>query len=71
VTLFGGLLATVTTIGYGDLYPVTVGGKIVASLLMIVGIAILRVLISTLGAALIETTFKKEKGRRIHYIDDD
>jgi hypothetical protein len=38
---------------------------------MIVGIAILRVLISTLGAALIETTFMKEKERRIHYIDDD
>jgi hypothetical protein len=38
---------------------------------MIVGIAVLRVLISTLGAALIETRFKKEKGGRIYYIDDD
>ena len=56
-------IATVTTVGYGDVYPVTVGGKIVASLLMIVGIAILGVLISTLGAALIETRFKKENNR--------
>jgi voltage-gated potassium channel len=58
-------IATVTTVGYGDVYPVTVGGKIIASLLMIVGIAILGVLISTLGAALIETRFKKEKRRRL------
>ncbi len=57
-------IATVTTVGYGDVYPVTVGGKIVASLLMIVVIAILGVLISTLGAALIENRFKKENRRR-------
>jgi voltage-gated potassium channel len=68
---FWWLIATVTPVGYGDVYPVTSGGKIVASLLMIVGIAILGVLISTLGAALIETRFKKEKGGRIYYIDDD
>jgi voltage-gated potassium channel len=68
---FWWLIATVTPVGYDDVYPVTSGGKIVASLLMIVGIAVLGVLISTLGAALIETRFKKEKGGRIYYIDDD
>jgi voltage-gated potassium channel len=57
-------IATVTAAGYGDVYPVTVGGKIIASLLMIVGIAILGVLISTLGAELIETRFKEENTRR-------
>lgn len=35
--------------------PVTPGGKIVAAMLMVVGIAILGVLISTLGAGLIES----------------
>ena len=39
-------IVTVTTVGYGDLYPVTPGGKIVASMMMIIGIAILGVLIS-------------------------
>jgi voltage-gated potassium channel len=48
-------IVTVTTVGYGDLYPVTPGGKIVAAMLMVVGIAILGVLISTLGAGLIES----------------
>ena len=31
---------TITTVGYGDHYPVTVGGKIIASFLMIFGIAL-------------------------------
>lgn len=57
-------IVTVTTVGYGDLYPVTPGGKIVASLLMIVGIAILGVLISTLGAGLIESRFNRDDKKK-------
>ncbi len=56
-------IVTVTTVGYGDMYPVTAGGRIVASLLMIGGIAILGILISTLGAGLIESRFRKEDKR--------
>ncbi len=52
-------IVTVTTVGYGDVYPVTAAGKIVATFLMITGIAILGVLISTLGASLIESRMKK------------
>lgn len=61
-------IVTVTTVGYGDVYPVTTGGRIIGSLLMISGIAILGVLISTLGAGLIESRMKKntvEDNRKI------
>ncbi len=51
-------IVTVTTVGYGDIYPVTTEGKIIASILMIVGIGILGVLISTLGASFIESRLK-------------
>jgi voltage-gated potassium channel len=51
-------IATVTTVGYGDVYPITVEGRIIATFLMIVGLAILGVLISTLGAGLIESRLK-------------
>jgi voltage-gated potassium channel len=54
-------IVTVTTVGYGDVYPVTAGGKIVAAMLMVVGIAILGILISTLGAGLIESRFARDK----------
>jgi voltage-gated potassium channel len=51
-------IVTVTTVGYGDIYPVTVEGKIIASILMIAGIGILGLLISTLGASFIESRLK-------------
>lgn len=57
-------IVTVTTVGYGDLYPVTPGGKIIASMMMIIGIAILGVLISTLGAGLIESRFGREDKKK-------
>ena len=46
-------LATVTTVGYGDVVPVTVAGRVVGSVLMVTGIAILGVFISSLGSALL------------------
>jgi voltage-gated potassium channel len=52
-------MVTITTAGYGDIYPITIEGKIVAGFMMIVGIAILGVLISTLGAGLIESRLDK------------
>jgi voltage-gated potassium channel len=57
-------MVTVTTVGYGDLYPVTPGGKIVASIMMMIGIAILGVLISTLGAGLIESRFRRKDDKK-------
>jgi len=37
-------LVTCTTVGYGDHFPLTGGGRIVAVVLMIVGIAVLSML---------------------------
>lgn len=37
-------LSTITTVGYGDLYPVTPEGRLVAATLMVGGIALLGVL---------------------------
>lgn len=48
-------VVTVTTVGYGDLYPTTVGGRIVAMLLMLVGIGFLAVLTATIASHFIQT----------------
>lgn len=43
-------VTTITTVGYGDHYPTTSEGKLVAVLLMVVGIALLGVITATIAA---------------------
>jgi len=45
---------TITTVGYGDRYPVTTTGRFVAAALMISGIALLGVVTATLASWLVE-----------------
>lgn len=56
-------IVTVTTVGYGDVYPITPEGKIIAAILMLVGIAVIGLLISTLGAGLIESRIRKTEDK--------
>jgi len=46
-------LATITTVGYGDRYPVTLGGRITAMFIMFTGVGIIGALASTLSTVLI------------------
>ena len=45
---------TITTVGYGDLYPVTGTGRIIASGLMIAGIALVGSVTATLASWFVE-----------------
>jgi voltage-gated potassium channel len=47
-------IVTVTTVGYGDRYPVTEGGRIVAAVLMLVGIGLIGVLTATVASVFIK-----------------
>lgn len=47
-------LTTITTVGYGDLYPVTSTGRVVAAILMISGIALVGVVTATLASWLVQ-----------------
>jgi voltage-gated potassium channel len=47
-------IVTVTTVGYGDRYPVTAGGRIVAAILMLVGIGLIGVLTATVASVFIK-----------------
>lgn len=48
-------VVTVATVPYGDVYPITVEGRMVASFFMLVGVGTLWVLITTLGGNMIES----------------
>jgi len=58
-------IVTVTTVGYGDIYPITTLGRIIASILMIIGIMILGLFISTLGNSLIESRLNKFRNQSV------
>lgn len=56
-------LATVTTVGYGDTYPVTSAGRAVAVFVMAVGIAVFGVLTAGIAAYFVESSAGEERER--------
>jgi len=54
-------VATVTTVGYGDIVPVTDTGKIVAIFFMFFGIGVLAIFLSVLGTQFYKRRFETEE----------
>jgi voltage-gated potassium channel len=61
-------IVTVTTVGYGDRFPVTEGGRIVAVILMLVGIGLIGILTATVASVFIKehTDATKEEFKKGH-----
>ena len=53
--------STITTVGYGDKYPVTVEGKLVAIVLMVAGVGLFGVLTGLFARLLVEPELKKDE----------
>lgn len=47
-------IATLTTVGYGDVYPITIWGKFISSLIALLGIGIVALPTGIIGAGFIE-----------------
>ncbi|MCH8536067.1 MAG: ion transporter [Flavobacteriaceae bacterium] len=56
-------IVTLTTVGYGDIYPVTPFGQFVASIIMILGYGIIAV---PTGVVTAEMTFMRKKTNTVH-----
>jgi voltage-gated potassium channel len=56
-------IVTLTTVGYGDVYPVTMLGKVLASIIAILGIGILALPTAILGSAFVEELQGSRKKR--------
>jgi len=55
-------VSTLTTVGYGDIYPITGMGKLLASVVSILGIGFFALPTGILGAGFIEEIRKKKSG---------
>ncbi len=53
---------TSTTVGYGDIFPVTNGGRIIAIFLMLLGVGIFGILTASFASIFVEKNFKKGMG---------
>ena len=56
------LFVTITTVGYGDKFPVTTGGMIVGVVVMIVGIGFLGLFTATIASIFVEGAIKEGRG---------
>lgn len=54
-------ISTVTTIGYGDLYPITVTGRVIAVLLMIGGISLIGVVTASLASWIVQRVAETDR----------
>jgi voltage-gated potassium channel len=55
-------LVTMTTVGYGDVVPVTFPGRVLATGLMVIGFISLSLVTATVASVFIERKFRQEKG---------
>jgi voltage-gated potassium channel len=62
-------VVTVTTVGYGDKYPVTGGGRGVAAILMFVGIGLIGVLTATVASFFVEQTADDDRSELLERLD--
>lgn len=66
-------VVTMTTVGYGDMFPVTAAGRLAAALLMLIGIGFVAMVTATIAASFVEsdTSTESEALQRIDSRLDD
>lgn len=63
-------LVTTTTVGYGDISPVSTGGRILAGILMLVGIGFLGMVTGSIATFFVNRLSKENESKKLSVIDE-
>jgi voltage-gated potassium channel len=63
-------VVTVATVGYGDRFPISVGGRIVGFVLMFFGVGVMSLLTATIASIFVEKKIMEDKGLETVKIKD-
>lgn len=56
-------IVTLTTVGYGDVYPITIGGRIFTFFVLLIGVGIVAVPAGLIASALSKAREIEEEGK--------
>ena len=62
-------IVTLTTVGFGDISPVSLGGRLIGVVLMFFGIGVLGTFTATIAGAFVEQRLRKDRGMGRHDLD--
>lgn len=62
-------VVTITTVGYGDITPVTAGGRATAVLLMLSGFGVLSFITANVAAYFVESGHESDTAEQLHSIE--
>jgi voltage-gated potassium channel len=63
-------IVTMTTVGYGDVFPVTPAGRIAASVLMLLGIGFVAVITASVAAHFVEEEAESERANELDEVTE-
>jgi voltage-gated potassium channel len=63
-------ITTISTVGYGDRYPVTFEGRLIAASLMVAGIALLGVVTASIAAWFVES-LRASRAAAVEQVEGD
>ena len=64
------VIVTMTTVGYGDISPATLGGRVMGSAVMILGIGFLGILTASIASIFVENRLMENKGMKKTHVNN-